>query len=70
MLRTDLGATRLPRSRHESHIQERGPDVDWRCQAACRTEEPELFFPIGVSGPALDQLADAKSVCHRCPGLT
>jgi WhiB family redox-sensing transcriptional regulator len=29
--------------------------------------DPELFFPVGTSGPALVQLADAKSVCRRCP---
>jgi len=43
--------------------------VDWRFRAACRTEDPELFFPVGSSGPALRQLAEAKSVCRRCPVL-
>jgi WhiB family redox-sensing transcriptional regulator len=41
--------------------------VDWLFRAACRTEEPELFFPVGTSGPALAQTARAKSVCRRCP---
>jgi WhiB family transcriptional regulator, redox-sensing transcriptional regulator len=41
--------------------------MSWHHQAACRTEEPELFFPIGTSGPALGQLAEAKSVCRGCP---
>ncbi|WP_433297259.1 WhiB family transcriptional regulator [Pseudonocardia sp. CA-142604] len=40
--------------------------MDWRFRAACRTEDPELFFPIGSSGPALRQLAEAKAVCRRC----
>jgi WhiB family transcriptional regulator, redox-sensing transcriptional regulator len=43
--------------------------VDWRVQAACRSEEPELFFPVGTRGPALVQLARAKSVCLQCPVL-
>jgi WhiB family redox-sensing transcriptional regulator len=43
--------------------------VDWRFRAACRMEEPELFFPVGTRGPALVQLARAKSVCRRCPVL-
>ncbi|MCU1660558.1 MAG: WhiB family transcriptional regulator, redox-sensing transcriptional regulator [Pseudonocardiales bacterium] len=43
--------------------------MNWRHQAACRTVEPELFFPIGTSGPALGQLAQAKSVCRACPVL-
>jgi len=42
-------------------------DMDWRSQAACRTEEPELFFPVGTSGPALVQTARATAVCRRCP---
>jgi WhiB family transcriptional regulator, redox-sensing transcriptional regulator len=42
-------------------------DMDWRDRAACCAVDPELFFPVGSTGPALDQLADAKSVCHRCP---
>jgi WhiB family transcriptional regulator, redox-sensing transcriptional regulator len=43
--------------------------VDWLVRAACRTAEPDLFFPVGTSGPALVQLAEAKSVCGRCPVL-
>ena len=40
--------------------------MHWRDRAACRTEEPELFFPVGTGRPALDQLAEAKSVCRGC----
>jgi WhiB family transcriptional regulator, redox-sensing transcriptional regulator len=40
---------------------------DWRRDAACREEDPELFFPVGTSGPALRQADEAKAVCHRCP---
>ncbi|MFE1249455.1 WhiB family transcriptional regulator [Streptomyces sp. NPDC058766] len=40
---------------------------NWRDQAACRHEDPELFFPIGTSGPALPQTEQAKAVCRRCP---
>lgn len=42
--------------------------VDWRYQAACRETDPELFFPIGNTGPALLQIEEAKAVCRRrCP---
>jgi WhiB family transcriptional regulator, redox-sensing transcriptional regulator len=41
--------------------------VDWRAQAACLDEDPELFFPVGSSGPALAQMAQAKAYCQRCP---
>jgi len=43
------------------------PADDWRHRAACRGEDPELFFPIGTSGPALEQVEQAKAVCRRCP---
>ncbi|MYW00387.1 WhiB family transcriptional regulator [Streptomyces sp. SID3343] len=41
--------------------------MDWRHASACRNEDPELFFPIGSTGPALLQIEEAKSVCRRCP---
>src|SRR5699024_11249711 len=41
--------------------------MDWRHDAACRDEDPELFFPIGNFGPALIQIEEAKAVCQRCP---
>jgi WhiB family redox-sensing transcriptional regulator len=40
--------------------------MDWRADAACRDEDPELFFPLGDSGPALMQIDDAKAVCRSC----
>lgn len=40
--------------------------MDWRHRAACLDEDPELFFPIGVTGPALAQVEEAKKVCMRC----
>ncbi len=43
--------------------------MDWRHHALCRDEDPELFFPIGNSGPALRQIQEAKEVCHRCPSM-
>jgi WhiB family redox-sensing transcriptional regulator len=39
----------------------------WRTRAACRGEDPELFFPVGSTGPALAQIAEAKQACARCP---
>lgn len=40
---------------------------DWRSVARCRNVEPRLFFPVGVTGDAELQIADAKSVCAECP---
>src|SRR3954447_7727565 len=41
--------------------------MDWRNRAACLDKDPELFFPVGNTGPALLQIEEAKSVCRRCP---
>ncbi|MGH3239205.1 MAG: WhiB family transcriptional regulator [Spirillospora sp.] len=43
--------------------------MDWRHRAACRDVDPELFFPIGNTGPAILQIEEAKQVCRRC-GVT
>lgn len=40
---------------------------DWRERAACRDEDPELFFPLSEHGPGARQTAEAKAVCARCP---
>jgi WhiB family redox-sensing transcriptional regulator len=39
---------------------------DWRHRASCRDTDPDLFFPIGTTGPALDQIEAAKIVCRLC----
>ena len=39
---------------------------DWRDQASCLDSDPELFFPVGSTGPALIQIEDAKAVCRDC----
>ena len=40
--------------------------MDWRHRASCLTEDPELFFPVGNTGSAIMQIAEAKKVCDRC----
>jgi WhiB family transcriptional regulator, redox-sensing transcriptional regulator len=41
--------------------------IDWRNDAACRDTDPDLFFPVGTTGPAVEQIASAKQVCFECP---
>jgi WhiB family redox-sensing transcriptional regulator len=40
---------------------------DWRDVASCRDTDPDLFFPVGTTGQALEQIAAAKAVCMTCP---
>jgi WhiB family redox-sensing transcriptional regulator len=35
-------------------------------RGACRGEDPEIFFPIAGTGPALGQISAAKAICGRC----
>jgi WhiB family transcriptional regulator, redox-sensing transcriptional regulator len=48
-------------------LQDRWNELDWRKDATCRDLNPELFFPIGVTGQAVDQIEIAKMYCGNCP---
>lgn len=42
-------------------------DDDWRARGTCAgSDNPELWFPVGQSGPARAQEAEAKAECQRC----
>ncbi|WP_416980948.1 WhiB family transcriptional regulator [Streptomyces sp. T028] len=42
--------------------------VHWRERALClHVDDPDLFFPIGISGLTVVQIDEAKAVCGRCP---
>jgi WhiB family redox-sensing transcriptional regulator len=40
---------------------------DWRDVASCRDTDPDLFFPVGTTGLAAEQIRAAKAVCDVCP---
>lgn len=50
-----------PRFRHDPR------DTVWIEQASCLNHDPELFFPVGTTGPAVVQAERAKTVCAGCP---
>lgn len=40
--------------------------TDWRDLAECRDSEPSLFFPVGTTGPAVEQIEAAIAICMSC----
>lgn len=42
---------------------------DWRTKSACQDTDPDLFFPVGTTGPAISQIEAAKAVCRACPSV-
>jgi WhiB family transcriptional regulator, redox-sensing transcriptional regulator len=40
--------------------------VCWQQAAACRSADPELFFPVSSGGSAREQEERAKAVCRMC----
>jgi WhiB family redox-sensing transcriptional regulator len=42
-------------------------EMDWIVGAACIGEDPDLFFPVGSTPPALEQVERAKDICRGCP---
>ena len=39
---------------------------NWRALAACRSADPDLFFPISGKGLGERQIARAKKICAGC----
>jgi WhiB family transcriptional regulator, redox-sensing transcriptional regulator len=42
------------------------PSTSWMMRATCLESDPELFFPIGIAGSAVEQVNAAKAICGRC----
>lgn len=49
-----------------SERAERGERRDWWENAACRTADPDIFFPVSSYGPGRQDVDRAKEVCAAC----
>ena len=45
-------------------------NLDWRLRSACTDVDTNLFFPVGLTGDAIDQTNLAKAICRECPVQT
>ncbi|GAA1520218.1 hypothetical protein GCM10009741_21090 [Kribbella lupini] len=52
--------------RHKTTVPSGHTSMRWLHRAACRTEDPGVFFPIGTAAPALQQIEEAKTICRHC----
>jgi WhiB family transcriptional regulator, redox-sensing transcriptional regulator len=60
--------TALPAQFREGRVMTvTGHGENWRSSGACRSADPDLFFPISGKGPAERQIARAKMICAGCP---
>ena len=42
-------------------------DTDaWRARSACHESDPDVFFPVGTTGIALEQIETARRICGAC----
>jgi len=40
--------------------------MDWRNEASCKDVDPDIFFPIGTTGIAIEQVDEARRICASC----
>jgi WhiB family redox-sensing transcriptional regulator len=41
--------------------------VEWQADGACRSADPETFYPVSPGGASTAQIEQAKRICASCP---
>jgi WhiB family redox-sensing transcriptional regulator len=65
-----LGTYRQPPPAQSSASEQPADDGTWGQRAACRTEDPDIFFPVSYTESIQSvarRLARARGICGRCP---
>lgn len=56
-------------SHYTGSVPESRRAADWRSAAACRTEDPEIFFASELTAEGQANIRHAKVICWRCPSM-
>ncbi len=60
-----VGANIVPA--HLSIVDATWNNLSWRQHASCAHLDTNMFFPVGLTGSAIEQTNLAKSICSDCP---
>jgi WhiB family redox-sensing transcriptional regulator len=64
---TALSHLPSPRGQVARWAQDDDARTPWQERAACRGVGIDLFFPVGSTGPAADEIRRARQICAGCP---
>lgn len=56
-------------SHYQGSVPETEPAPDWRDTAACRGEDPDLFFASNATTQGQAAIRRAKATCWTCPSM-
>jgi WhiB family transcriptional regulator, redox-sensing transcriptional regulator len=52
---------------HLSIVDATWNNLSWRQHASCANLDTNVFFPVGLTGNAIEQTNLAKTICNDCP---
>ena len=52
---------------HLSIVDATWNNLSWRQHASCAHLDTNVFFPVGLTGSAIEQTNLAKTICNDCP---